>query len=121
MATKVPVAGEIATVSGWGNTGPSNEAARQLQVIDFPVVDRTECAETYQRMITLTENMICAGSETGAEDTCKGDSGGPMVVGGELAGIVSFGAGCAVPGYPGVYTNVAVLRDFISETTGVKV
>ena len=46
-------------------------------------------------------------------------SGGPMVcmssLGNypELYGIVSFGVGCALPGNPGVYTNVARFRNWI--------
>lgn len=46
-------------------------------------------------------------------------SGGPLVcmssLGNypELYGIVSFGVGCALPGNPGVYTNVARFRNWI--------
>ena len=46
-------------------------------------------------------------------------SGGPLVcmssLGNypELYGIVSFGVGCALPGNPGVYTNVARFREWI--------
>jgi hypothetical protein len=52
--------------------------------------------------------MVCAG--LGGADTCQGDSGGPLMVprGGEyvLAGVTSWGAGCADPLYPGVYARV---------------
>lgn len=49
---------------------------------------------------------------------CQGDSGGPLVVnrGGVWTqiGIVSFGSGCARPGWPGIYTNVATYYDYIA-------
>jgi secreted trypsin-like serine protease len=46
----------------------------------------------------------------------QGDSGGPLmwsdVVGRFYAiGVVSWGHGCALEGYPGIYTNV---RDFLN-------
>jgi len=44
---------------------------------------------------------------------CQGDSGGPMSCNGKLAGIVSYGAGCAAAGYPGVYTNVSYYNSWI--------
>ena len=53
--------------------------------------------------------MVCAGD--GVHDTCQGDSGGPLMVrdpsgNWALAGITSWGEGCANPSYPGVYTRV---------------
>merc|ERR1711892_1279387 len=49
--------------------------------------------------------------ENGGVDACKGDSGGPFVVVDQnrpkIAGIVSWGRGCARKGTPSVYTRVA--------------
>ncbi len=69
--------------------------------------------------------MLCAGDNTG-KDACQGDSGGPLncpidnqgVVGlpqYELCGIVSWGARCAEPDFPGVYTRVSKYIDWIEK------
>jgi trypsin len=49
----------------------------------------------------------------------KGDSGGPLVANKKLVGVVSFGYGCAVPNYPGVYSRVASVRDWIAKNSNV--
>ena len=64
------------------------------------------------------QTMLCAGGED--KDACQGDSGGPMVCrndNGEacIAGIVSWGVGCATEGIPGVYTNVRKYNDWIRD------
>ena len=63
--------------------------------------------------------MICAAVDGGGKDACEGDTGGPLVVNGILVGIVSWGIGCGQPGFPGVYTDVAALRSFVTDQTGV--
>ncbi len=59
------------------------------------------------------------------QDTCQGDSGGPLMAFFNsrwvLAGITSFGDGCAQPGYPGVYTRVSAFVSFISSITNLTV
>ncbi|KAF5917149.1 hypothetical protein HPG69_014082, partial [Diceros bicornis minor] len=61
-------------------------------------------------LIKLKESvshMFCAGGGHDQKDSCKGDSGGPVVCKGHLQGLVSFGqAQCGQPYVPGVYTNL---------------
>lgn len=63
--------------------------------------------------------MLCAGYELGGKDSCQFDSGGPLIENSTVVGIVSWGRSCALVGYPGVYTNVGTLRDWITLATGV--
>lgn len=57
-----------------------------------------------------SRTMMCATVDDFSVDTCYGDSGGPLAIyrSGrfELAGITSWGVGCAWE-YPGVYTKVS--------------
>ena len=71
----------------------------------------------------LTENMLCAGYQEGARDTCVGDSGGPLVCkAGDRwwqYGVVSWGGTrCAAPNSPGVYADVVKYLPWITAKTG---
>merc|ERR1719471_2163790 len=62
--------------------------------------------------------MYCAGElNVGGKDACQGDSGGPVTLNGNVVGAVSWGQGCALPKYPGVYTDVAMYVDWINSET----
>ncbi|XP_065440954.1 anionic trypsin-like isoform X2 [Chrysemys picta bellii] len=108
-------AGTTCLISGWGNTLSSGSNYPELlQCLDAPVLTDAECSGAYPGQTTT--NMICVGFLEGGKDSCQGDSGGPVVCGGELQGIVSWGIGCAMQGYPGVYTKVCNYVDWIEET-----
>jgi trypsin len=88
--------------------------------VTLSIVDHELCTFAYKDINPVTERMICAGHfECGGKDSCQGDSGGPLSANGTLYGIVSWGYGCARPNYPGVYTNVAYLRSWIADITGI--
>jgi trypsin len=107
-------------VSGWGTqSSGSSTFPSQLQAVEVYIIPHSECNSTYAPYGGITENMICAAVPGGGKDACQGDDGGPLVFGTTLFGIVSWGVGCAEPKYPGVYSNVALLRGFVTAVTGV--
>jgi len=102
-------------VSGWGAIRQGGAAADILQYVQIPTIDDVACQKLYPDERVLS-SMLCAGLPQGGKDSCQGDSGGPLaaVDGGYLAGIVSWGYGCAQPNYPGVNTEVSYFIDFIN-------
>ncbi|PNF41029.1 hypothetical protein B7P43_G08502 [Cryptotermes secundus] len=120
LAREAPSAGEDSVVSGWGTlSSGSSSLPTVLQAVTVKIVASADCSAAYDSYGGITENMICAAVSGGGKDACQGDSGGPLVAGGNLVGIVSWGVGCAEANYPGVYSNVAALKDFVTEQTGV--
>jgi len=110
--------GTEATVIGWGMIDPddNSSASDVLMQAAVPVFSSAQCTDAYGS--TITDSMLCAG-KVGA-DSCFGDSGGPLMVAENgtdwhQIGIVSWGYGCGSLGYPGVYTNVSVFRDWVQQ------
>lgn len=112
-------AGTSATVIGWGltNAKVKNSFSDVLRQTKLPIASNDICNQSYDG--DVTENMLCAGYKDGGTDACVGDSGGPLVVetqrGWQQVGIVSWGEGCALPNYYGVYTRVPSFREFVAE------
>ena len=103
----------IGTAMGMGSTSYGGTKATELLSTDVRYVKRSLCAATFKKIRKdIDESMICFGGD--GKDSCGGDSGGPLLVGGCLAGVVSWGYKCAHPGWPGVYANVPAHIDFIT-------
>ncbi|KAJ0171708.1 hypothetical protein K1T71_012471 [Dendrolimus kikuchii] len=107
--------------AGWGATETSKSSTMKLHV-ELPYVELRICQEAYTRLrtsITLWNRQLCAGGQMG-QDTCKGDSGGPLMYNNgdkyELLGVVSFGWLCGRDNAPAVYTKVFAYRDWINST-----
>jgi trypsin len=111
--------GTLAIISGWGDTTEGGNLPDVLQFAEVPVVSDAAARAVYGDS-AIVESMLPAGYDEGGVDTCQGDSGGPLVIEGPsgplLAGLTSWGTGCARPGIPGIYTEVSYFNDFILST-----
>ena len=109
-----PSNGQALTVMGYGyTTNGSGVLSDRLRDVVVPTV--TDCGAKWGTMYNANV-MLCAG--VGGKDSCNGDSGGPIVIRNGnshvLVGIVSFGAACADPNYPGVYSRVSSVTSWIT-------
>ena len=121
-ADRFEVTGTPATVVGWGSempvVGQVPPLGTTLKEAELTVVGDDECSEDQD-----AATQVCA--EGFLKDSCQGDSGGPLVVQGDFGpvqlGVVSYGFGCAVPTFPGVYSEVnsPSVRTFITDVAGV--
>ncbi|VEN56308.1 unnamed protein product [Callosobruchus maculatus] len=97
--------------------GTHDVVSNVLREADLTIVNNEECQKKVEEPVT--KRMICATGGKTRKDTCKFDSGGPLEHNGTLVGIVSWGRGCGIKNMPGVYTNIARLRNWIQQHTGV--
>ncbi|XP_054598570.1 ST14 transmembrane serine protease matriptase a [Nothobranchius furzeri] len=108
-------------ISGWGATREGGSAATVLQKAEVRIINSTVCNTLMKGQ--LTSQMMCAGVLAGGIDACQGDSGGPLSSPESdrmfLAGVVSWGDGCARRDKPGIYTRVTKFRGWIKEKTKV--
>ncbi|XP_028837037.1 complement C1s subcomponent isoform X2 [Denticeps clupeoides] len=122
-----PLNDKMATVSGFGQW----EKGKKSQKLRYEAVQEyTEehCMNTPRtranKQIVFSKNMFCAGQP--GVDSCKGDSGGPVVqpiLGSgkaddpyRLKGVVSWGPDCKDRAYKGYYTKVQNYLDWIRNT-----
>ncbi len=118
-----PASSDSLLLSGWGSTAqraPNDSAIGSAsRYLQYATGLHTSplCGSVYSDYDDSL--LLCAGQAN--LDACQGDSGGPLAlqVGGawQLAGIVTGGAGCAWPGYPGFYARVSAqpIHDFLAQ------
>jgi secreted trypsin-like serine protease len=115
--------GTVATVIGWGDRDRRDATVNfpvRLYEVTVPIVSNPQCRNAYGAAFIATK-MVCAGDlANGGRDSCQGDSGGPLFVpdggsGWVQVGIVSFGIGCGIRRFPGVYTRLARYEAFVEQ------
>ncbi|XP_075144916.1 serine proteinase stubble [Haematobia irritans] len=115
--------GMNATVTGWGRLSEGGTLPSVLQEVSVPIVSNDNCKSMFLRagrQEFIPEIFLCAGYENGGQDSCQGDSGGPLQVKSQnghyfLAGIISWGIGCAEANLPGVCTRISKFVPWIME------
>ncbi|MYX38514.1 MULTISPECIES: serine protease [Streptomycetaceae] len=111
-------AGTPAQVFGWGDTAGLGTYSNVLMAANVSVLADSVCEQAYPGSTEgkyQKNGMVCAGDLAGGHDSCQGDSGGPLVAEGRLIGLVSWGAGCAQAGHPGVYTRVSAVAGLVGQ------
>ncbi|CAG0888903.1 unnamed protein product [Darwinula stevensoni] len=102
------------------------ESSSTLQEVEVPLVNLASCSTAYSQMAGavvkipdgIKDSMLCAGEK--GKDSCQGDSGGALLYEDPkssrfmVVGISSFGYGCGVDGFPGIYTKVAPFQTWIN-------
>uniref|UniRef100_A0A8C6VB41 Peptidase S1 domain-containing protein n=1 Tax=Naja naja TaxID=35670 RepID=A0A8C6VB41_NAJNA len=110
--------GRPCVITGWGSTKEGGLTSTRLQKAAVQVIREQDCRRFYP--IQISSRMLCAGFPHGGIDSCSGDAGGPLACrepSGRwfLAGITSWGYGCARPSFPGVYAKVTAVRDWLAQ------
>lgn len=118
---------EPVSIAGWGTRqfnveDGSFDSPSSLEGATVLALPGELCNQLPAMAGRVDETMVCAGLLEGGINACQGDSGGPLYRRGAdgdfiLAGITSWGIGCALAARPSVYTNVAFFDDWIRQRT----
>ncbi|CAD6995133.1 plasma kallikrein [Ceratitis capitata] len=108
--------------TGWGKSNVSSDLTDVLLKTRVPLHNSERCRAAYGSFVKIHRGHLCAGKLNGKGGTCVGDSGGPLQCrlskNGPwlLAGITSFGSGCAMEGFPDVYVRISYYMKWIQDT-----
>ena len=112
----LPADNQWMTVIGYGAVKENGAQSKVLREVQVQYKPPDQCQLDYGDAL-YPDSQLCAGVDDGGKDSCQGDSGGPILGPGNLLmGVVSWGYGCARPGYPGVYARVSSAQGWIQST-----
>ncbi|XP_019603608.2 transmembrane protease serine 11A [Rhinolophus sinicus] len=111
-------------ITGFGALFYGGESQNDLREARLKIISDDVCKQPHIYGSDIKSGMFCAGYLEGIYDACRGDSGGPLVIKDlkdtwYLIGIVSWGDNCGQKNKPGVYTKVALYRNWITSKTGL--
>lgn len=118
--------GACARVAGWGLTHVlddnnqvlvSGDPTDRLQELNLSIASDADCTAKYPGKVT--RRMLCVGDGIQGRNTCKGDSGGPLIadIAGTpiILGVVSWAYGCAQAEHYTIFARVGAkpVRDWL--------
>uniref|UniRef100_UPI0034A26E80 transmembrane serine protease 12 isoform 3 precursor n=1 Tax=Rattus norvegicus TaxID=10116 RepID=UPI0034A26E80 len=107
-------------VSGWGRTQEEGNGTTILQEAKVHFISREICNSDRSYGGVIPNTSFCAGHENGTFDTCRGDSGGPLMCYLTehkryfVMGVTSYGHGCGRRHFPGVYSSPSFFQQWLT-------
>ena len=122
IISDTPTDQSILTAVGWGYTSENSVLSTWLQHALLTKLSDEEC-DQFHVVKNLGERPVdhfCAGDMSTGADTCRGDSGGPLLEGdSHLVGLTSYGSfdsKCGRVNTTGIYTSVEYWAPWINDT-----
>ncbi|KAK2826729.1 hypothetical protein Q5P01_020943 [Channa striata] len=115
--------------AGWGSLDNLGSRPDKLKEVVMEVVSPARCRRSDYFGKKFTTNMICAHKvcpepcplPDKKQDTCDGDSGGPLLFNGTAVGITSNGGKkCGQIKKPGIYTIISHYTEWIDSIMGLQ-
>nr|XP_019579912.1 PREDICTED: transmembrane protease serine 12 [Rhinolophus sinicus] len=108
-------------IGGWGRTKEEGNSTNMLQEAEVHYISRKICNSETSYGNIIPQTSFCAGDEDGSFDTCRGDSGGPLMCYLPehkrffVMGITSYGYGCGRKNFPGVYSGPSFYKKWLTD------
>ncbi|XP_026196356.1 complement factor D [Anabas testudineus] len=120
-----PDTGAEVETAGWGSTDNLGSRPDKLKEVVVEVMSSARCKRSDYFGRKFTSNMICAhkvcpdpcNQPVKKEDSCDGDSGGPLLFNNVVVGITSNGGmKCGLIKKPGIYTIISHYTEWVDNT-----